>query len=369
MEEENNPNEPQNNNENDNSAINVYEDNAYMFGEDVTPGNSDRKTEEHIENNLINNNEDDNIQLEEDIMDEQMPKTSQPLSDKKDKEKTMEEFKTDENDIEKQKKMAALNMQNINKNYIKLENNNLNNQIIENDNDNEEDNNVNEYGDDDYNSKLEQNSQENMQVNNIEDNIQQNIEQNVGEQMNPEQNLDNNEEQQIEGEEVYEGEEIEDDDIPLLTLKFISICQSCKAQFDNKEHMPYLLKCGHFFCKKCLLENFTTKEGIKCPGDGTLVKNMKELKLLNNLIQNQTYRESNNNNSIENTVENTLEKESKAEIETCNIHKGQRLTHIVEDTKELLCVYCAFQRVKRNPKCEIKEIHDKLEEIERETKC
>ena len=50
----------------------------------------------------------------------------------------------------------------------------------------------------------------------------------------------------------------------------------------------------------------------------------------------------------------------------CDVHKGQKLTHYIEDTKELICVYGAFARFKKNPKTEIKEIKDKCNEINAE---
>ena len=40
----------------------------------------------------------------------------------------------------------------------------------------------------------------------------------------------------------------DDEELPLITLNFISICQCCKTSFDNNTYLPYLLKCGHFFC-------------------------------------------------------------------------------------------------------------------------
>ena len=45
-----------------------------------------------------------------------------------------------------------------------------------------------------------------------------------------------------------------------------------------------MLKCGHFFCLKCIKEHFTDEEGIKCPNDGLVALSIKELKILNNLI-------------------------------------------------------------------------------------
>ena len=85
-----------------------------------------------------------------------------------------------------------------------------------------------------------------------------------------------------ENESNEEGEE--GDSIPLITLKYISICQCCKNSFNSTVYIPYLFKCGHFFCKKCIDEQFTDDEGIKCPNDGLVALSISELKLLNNLI-------------------------------------------------------------------------------------
>ena len=57
------------------------------------------------------------------------------------------------------------------------------------------------------------------------------------------------------------------------------------------------------------------------------------------------------------------------QYKTCEIHKGQKLTHFIEETKELICVYCAFERFKQNPGIEIKEIIDKCREMEQEMDC
>ena len=140
-----------------------------------------------------------------------------------------------------------------------------------------------------------------------------------------------------------ENEEIENDEEanPLITLNYISICQCCKNPFNSYLHIPYLFKCGHFFCKQCIEDNFTDEEGIKCPNDGLIAKSISNLKLLNNLITDKDVDIQSQRGNL------------------CEIHKGQKLTHYIEDTKELICVYCAFAKFKQNPKTEIKEIKEK----------
>ncbi len=91
----------------------------------------------------------------------------------------------------------------------------------------------------------------------------------------------------------------------LITLKYISVCQCCKENFNGNDNLPYLLKCGHFFCKSCILNNFiNNKNQIVCPDDGSSVSSLKDLKVLNNLISEEkekrastkdNKRDSNNN--------------------------------------------------------------------------
>ena len=146
---------------------------------------------------------------------------------------------------------------------------------------------------------------------------------------------------------LYENESNESE-VPLITLNFLSICQCCKSQFNSEEHIPYLFKCGHFFCKKCIDEEFTDEEGIKCPNDGLIARYISELKILNNFINDKQI----------------IPQEVKKNKKFCEYHKGQRLTHYIEDTKELICVYCAFERFKSNPGIEIKDIYEKCRSME-----
>ena len=166
-----------------------------------------------------------------------------------------------------------------------------------------------------------------------------------------EDNYENEENENEDNENSQEqNEEGESDGIPLITLNYISICQCCKNPFNSTINIPYLFKCGHFFCKKCIEEQFTDEEGIKCPNDGLIAYSIKELKLLNNLITDKY-------------VESNTQREGLNNGFYCEIHKGQKLTHYIEETKELICVYCAFSRFKKNPKIEIKEIKEKCFEI------
>ena len=166
---------------------------------------------------------------------------------------------------------------------------------------------------------------------------------------------------EMEEENEMEGEE--EENIPLVTLKFISICQYCKNSFNSTIHLPYLLKCGHFFCLKCIKEHFTDEEGIKCPNDGLVALSIKELKILNNLITDKnvpSQRGGEDNDENINGIDNNRKINDN---NCCTIHKGQKLTHIITETKQLVCVYCAFDLVRKNPKCEVKEIKEKFDEF------
>ena len=174
----------------------------------------------------------------------------------------------------------------------------------------------------------------------------------------------------------------EEEELPLITLNFISVCQCCKKSFDNNTYLPYLLKCGHFFCIKCINEYFTDKNGIKCPSDGLIAKSINELTFLSNLIpKNHLIKNDNttastdinitnnnihtnisvNNNEIIDENENKSKKNNSACF--CPIHKDQKLSHVICNTNEIICVYCAFECFKKNPKYEIKEISVYLKDL------
>ena len=41
------------------------------------------------------------------------------------------------------------------------------------------------------------------------------------------------------------------------------MCQCCKNKFDKKNHLPYLLKCGHLFHENCVMD--IIKNYSNCP--------------------------------------------------------------------------------------------------------
>jgi len=189
-------------------------------------------------------------------------------------------------------------------------------------------------------------------------------------------------------EEENSQNEIQDDEIPLATLNYISICQCCKNKFDKEKCLPYLLKCGHFFCLDCIKQYFVDETGVVCPSDGLVAQSIDELKFLKNLVSNPKKTlnklmkkkntaekmnclllENESNCNIENNDDNdnnyNIEKLSKSnniysyKSNYCPIHETQRLSHIVNDTNEVICVHCAFERLKAHPNIQIKEIKEK----------
>ena len=345
-------------NENDNGqeegSVNIYDDNAYMFGDEPSENNSDDKNE------IKDMNKGDYINYTDEYENEGINNMESKESYKnyyKKELQTSSNKKTNDKEILQNKE----NIKNINLNI---------NQISK------------EENIDISNNKMPQKIQ--IQTNNLNTNMSSEIPtkdnkiqkiENINQQEEYEEN-EAGEEGEEEGEnlengemeEENEGEGEEEENIPLVTLKFISICQYCKNAFNSTIHLPYLLKCGHFFCLKCIKEHFTDEEGIKCPNDGLVALSIKELKILNNLItdKNIPTQRDKKENDIENDenvngIDNNNIKLN--ENNYCKIHKGQKLTHIITETKQLVCVYCAFDLVRKNPKCEVKEIKEKFDEF------
>ena len=347
-------------NENDNGqeegSVNIYDDNAYMFGDEPSENNSDDKNEikdmnkgdyinytDEYENEGINNME------SKESYKNYYKKELQTSSNKKTNDKeilqnkeNIKNINLNINQISKEENIDISNNKMPQK--IQIQTNNLNTNMS---------------------SEIPTKDNKIQKIDNI--NQQEEYEENeAGEEGEEEgENLENGE---MEEENEGEGEGEEEENIPLVTLKFISICQYCKNAFNNTIHLPYLLKCGHFFCLKCIKEHFTDEEGIKCPNDGLVALSIKELKILNNLItdKNVPTQRDKKENDIENDenvngIDNNNIKLN--ENNYCKIHKGQKLTHIITETKQLVCVYCAFDLVRKNPKCEVKEIKEKFDEF------
>ena len=349
----------------DEGSINVFDDNAYMFGDDPSGNNLEEQNEINDDNNEeqkdiqninkeeYDNNDNDEINnmeskdslrkyLEQQMKHEQIQNTDNNLNINENSIKN--KLTTNEENISQKIQNSKSD-----KNEIKNMNINTTNSKEKNTTKENDDMDIHNNNNENQNEEFEGDEQEQEQE-------QENYA--PGE----EEEIENGEEEDMEGEGENEGEE---ENIPLVTLKFISICQFCKNNFNSTIHLPYLLKCGHFFCLKCIKENFTDEEGIKCPNDGLVALSVKELKLLNNLITDKTLPSQRGTKDIEDNINiNGINNDEKIETKnSCKIHKGQKLTHIIIDTKQLVCVYCAFDIVRKNPKCEVKEIKEKFDEL------
>ena len=242
------------------------------------------------------------------------------------------------------------------------------NQEDENDNDNNLINYEIKNEEDLYQNNLASSSEFNNNENNFNVNDDKKEDNEINENVNNEMES---------GEDNNQNEDNEE--IPLITLNAIAVCQCCKSNFNNKENLPYLLKCGHFFCINCINQYFKDKSGIICPSDGLVAKSIKELKLLKNLItsnkndindnnENSNINITNEDNSLSmsNNKKNTsfsIDKDIKPKNnQYCLIHKDQKLTHINCQENKLICIYCAYELLKNNPKCDIKEIKERVEE-------
>ena len=132
--------------------------------------------------------------------------------------------------------------------------------------------------------------------------------------------------------------------IPFNTLYY---CQVCQNEFDTQTHLPLLFKCNHFFCKNCIEVHFLSSDGIKCPNDGYIASSLSECEVLTNIIPAKS---SSSAAQLTN------------HYNTCQYHRSQPLTHYVEETREIICVYCAFNKMRSNSKLTIKEINEKAKE-------
>ena len=83
--------------------------------------------------------------------------------------------------------------------------------------------------------------------------------------------------------------------------------------------------------------------------------------LNNNIINNEQEQEQEQEQDNNENMEESPEQEEYNQ-NFCNIHPEQKITHFVEDTKELICIHCAFNKLKNNPTIQIKEISEKCKE-------
>ena len=389
--------------------VQIYEnDDAYLFGEDISGDGSlevgYKNSFNENNNKLINQKEllnKFNTNISQDEEQEQEQELEQEPEQEPEQEK--EQNLNQNQNIENNNNFENENIQNNNNNFQNQNNSfkdkkyeindinsdmenedggedeeenqeNLEENINENENENEKINDNDNYIIDNQNINKtlpNKNINNNMEANN-------NINNNINNRIEKNNNIENIENQ---NEELDENENDSDSGVPLVTLNFLSICQCCKNSFNSKENIPYLFKCGHFFCKQCIIEQFTDEEGIKCPNDGLIANSISDLKILNNFITDKTVTQrtsspfatpdAGDKNKINAKISknkniNNTDNIQNYPYKSCEFHKGQKLTHFIEETKELICVYCAFERFKQNQGMEIKEITDKCHDMETE---
>ena len=325
---------------NNNEKIKVYDnDDAYLFG-DASLEESNEEEDKNENYNNLNENE-NNINSPQSSSHKKIKNEEEYFPENEKNNIVYDNYDTKNEDKDSQK-IDDNNNQNNNENYY------LDNQIDENNN----------YNSQEINSREDPLINEKFVINDITTDMEneQDYEEKESNNNNisnksKENKIKNNDEKQqkeVENNTTNENEnDSNDSEVPLITLNFLSICQCCKNQFNSKKNIPYLFKCGHFFCKQCIEEQFTDEEGIKCPNDGIIGKYLSELKILNNFI-----------------TDKPPSQRTKPNKKYCEYHKGQNLTHYIEDTKELICVYCAFERYKSNPGIEIKDINEKCKSME-----
>ena len=114
-------------------------------------------------------------------------------------------------------------------------------------------------------------------------------------------------------------------------------------------------------------QNYSSNKKRKGEGKRSQKKNnKKESNINNNNINKSNLNNDNfsNNNINEREEENVEDSPNPEEYSQnfCNIHPEQKISHFVEDTKELICIHCAFNKLKSNPTIQIKEISEKCKE-------
>jgi len=146
-------------------------------------------------------------------------------------------------------------------------------------------------------------------------------------------------------------------------LQTLSICQLCKNTFNFNKNLPLLFKCGHFFCKECIIKiSKQNNNRITCPEDGYIEKFLQDLKVLKNLI--------NDNDSLNLHSQYKKEEENKINFminkdisQFCRIHPNERLNYYCHNSDELLCVYCAFDLYRGNNQLKMMDMNEKCNDI------
>jgi hypothetical protein len=101
-------------------------------------------------------------------------------------------------------------------------------------------------------------------------------------------------------------------------------CPSCKKYYNDKEHVPLNLPCGHTFCKICLKSNFRKEQEVTCPTCNGLF-NLRITDLSKNFIALNLGCE----------LRETMKK-----YEICPKHDGEPLKFNCDNCQILFCPMC-----------------------------
>ena len=85
--------------------------------------------------------------------------------------------------------------------------------------------------------------------------------------------------------------------------------------------------------------------------------------LLKKLPKNKTSRFRRSKSVLNNYYSNSSNIDTDDSSNFCAIHPEQRISHFVEDTKELICIHCAFNKLKNDPNIQIKEFPRNVKNI------
>ena len=120
------------------------------------------------------------------------------------------------------------------------------------------------------------------------------------------------------------------------------------------------------FCNTKNSQNKFNKTSNYIPNNELMMDKFHKIKNISHKKRNKfrsrsTFNDNNNINNL-NNISHTESNEEENEGNFCSIHPEQRISHFVEDTRELICIHCAFNKLKKDPNIQIKEIPEKCKE-------
>ena len=168
---------------------------------------------------------------------------------------------------------------------------------------------------------------------------------------NSEENKENETNSKIKNYEINNDIELKSNFKQLLSIipNNDIFCRCCGKKYDEKIHIPILLKCNHSFCKICLGKYFTEDNNFVCPIDGPTEKiSFEDLKNINN--------DSKENNAISSKTNNNYNNRNKGNNKKRNINSIKSLIHKSSSQQEFLKYKNSFYK----KGCNKININDKL---------